>query len=355
MKKIFASLIILILILFNVSPVLAADPTPAPAAAPTPAPTAPATPSFNPAAPTKHKFLLNVPIGKLVDFEIDANAGNNGSDILGRYIQAWYGFLLGTIGIMATVMIMWGGFKYLTSRGDKGVIDTAKAQIISAITGVALAFGTYSILMLINPQLLTITMPNLPGLQGGENVKLEQAKIYAAEGRSDYPSSTGRNNPANLSNTPQIQGVSPRTAGESGAAALSRNAHAALGQPIGSTPETLNGQLGCALAVDQIVHASGLGSGGFNLGVTGLYDELSNNGNFESVTISSPADLRQGDVVMSFGGTRAHTGIVTADGSNPIITSNSSSNGTFSWNATYNDWVSYYTNPAQTFHVLRPK
>ncbi|MFA6526016.1 MAG: hypothetical protein WCT26_01205 [Candidatus Buchananbacteria bacterium] len=130
------------------------------------------TPAAN--TPCGKTFCLNVPIGNLLGFNISKDAGVSGNTILGDYIKQWYGFLLGTIGIMATVMIMWGGFKYLTSRGDKGVIDTAKAQIISAITGVALAFGTYSILMLINPQLLTINTPTLPGLQGGGNVNLQQ-------------------------------------------------------------------------------------------------------------------------------------------------------------------------------------
>jgi len=71
-------------------------------------------------------------------------------------------------------MIMWGGFKYLVSRGDKASIESAKTQMISAVTGVVLAFGTYTLLYLINPALLTINTPNLPGIQGGDNVNLEQ-------------------------------------------------------------------------------------------------------------------------------------------------------------------------------------
>jgi len=70
-------------------------------------------------------------------------------------------------------MIMWGGFKYLVSRGDKASIESAKTQMISAVTGVVLAFGTYTLLYLINPALLTINTPNLPGIQGGGNVKLQ--------------------------------------------------------------------------------------------------------------------------------------------------------------------------------------
>lgn len=127
------------------------------------------------AADSGFEFNLNVPIGELKTFTI-ANGNNS---LLGSYIQAWYGFLLGTVGIMATLMIMWGGFKYLTSRGDKGMIDSAKNIIISAITGVVLAFGSYTILSVVNPALLKINMPGLTSLQGGESVVLDATHTTA--------------------------------------------------------------------------------------------------------------------------------------------------------------------------------
>lgn len=117
---------------------------------------------------TEHNFCLNIQIGRLDGFDVVA-----GSSIMGDYIKSWYGFLLGTVGILATIMIMWGGFKYLVSRGDKASIESAKTQMISAVTGIVLAFGTYTLLYLINPALLTINTPNLPNIQGGENVKVE--------------------------------------------------------------------------------------------------------------------------------------------------------------------------------------
>jgi GH24 family phage-related lysozyme (muramidase) len=87
-----------------------------------------------------------------------------GSNMLGIYIKAWYQFLLGVIGIIATVMIMIGGFKYLSSQGDKGKIQEAQSIIISAITGLLLAFGSVAILNLVNPELLKLRMPTVPGI-----------------------------------------------------------------------------------------------------------------------------------------------------------------------------------------------
>ena len=54
-----------------------------------------------------------------------------GSNPLGVYIKAWYGFIIGSIGIITTLMIMWGGFKWLYSRGDSGEIGKAKEIIFS--------------------------------------------------------------------------------------------------------------------------------------------------------------------------------------------------------------------------------
>lgn len=144
-------------------------------------------------------FCFNVAIGNMTGFDISPQ----GNSILGEYIATWYGFLLGTVGIMATLMIMWGGFKYLTSRGDKGMIDSAKNIIISAITGVVLAFGSYTILSVVNPALLKINMPGLTSLQGGESVDLgSYGKAITGEGAATTPNTTVAQ--ATASNTKNI-------------------------------------------------------------------------------------------------------------------------------------------------------
>ncbi len=83
---------------------------------------------------------------------------------LGKYVSAWYGFIIGTVGILATIMIMYGGFKWMTSRGGSGIND-AKDIIWSALIGLTLAFLSYTILYLINPDLLTIGLPEMGGIK----------------------------------------------------------------------------------------------------------------------------------------------------------------------------------------------
>ena len=112
-------------------------------------------------------FTPNVPIG---EFKGKMNVNEI---LLGRYIQAWYSFVVGTVGIIATVIIMWGGFKWLTSRGNSAAIADAKDRIWSAVIGLILVFLSYTIFYLLNPKLLILDLPELEtlvisGTTGGE-------------------------------------------------------------------------------------------------------------------------------------------------------------------------------------------
>jgi len=106
-------------------------------------------------------FEPNVPVGVFTGCTI---GGSEQTNCLGLYIKAWYGFTMGIIGIIATLMIMYAGFKYLTSRGDTKEIGDAKDLMISGISAILITFLSYTILNLVNPRLLTISMPSLPSI-----------------------------------------------------------------------------------------------------------------------------------------------------------------------------------------------
>jgi len=106
--------------------------------------------------PGELTFTPNVPIG---DFKGKISVD---SEILYKYISSWYNFVVGVVGILAAVIIMWGGFKWLTSRGNSAAISDAKDRIWSAIIGLVLVFLSYILLNLINPRLLNIYLPELP-------------------------------------------------------------------------------------------------------------------------------------------------------------------------------------------------
>ena len=75
--------------------------------------------------------------GKLCDF----TAGNFGS-ILGQLLT-----LIFVISIVAALFyLVWGGFKWLTSGGDKTAVGTAREHIVAAIIGLVVIFLSYFIL-----------------------------------------------------------------------------------------------------------------------------------------------------------------------------------------------------------------
>ncbi|OGY78471.1 MAG: hypothetical protein A3B74_02125 [Candidatus Kerfeldbacteria bacterium RIFCSPHIGHO2_02_FULL_42_14] len=80
---------------------------------------------------------------------------------LDEYISELYTFALSFIGIVATIMIMWGGFKWVTAAGNSGRISDAKDTIYNAIIGLVLALLSWTMLNVINPALTSNTFPEV--------------------------------------------------------------------------------------------------------------------------------------------------------------------------------------------------
>ncbi|HTK60461.1 MAG TPA: pilin [Candidatus Baltobacteraceae bacterium] len=78
-----------------------------------------------------------------------------------QYIGIIYNFLISIVGMVAAVMMVVGGFQYLTSAGDSGKIGAAKSRMADALIGLVLALGAYTILNTINPRLLQLKLPNV--------------------------------------------------------------------------------------------------------------------------------------------------------------------------------------------------
>jgi hypothetical protein len=152
------------------SPTATTVPTPAsPTATTAPKPTVGETVAES-IAITDVEFTPNVPFGNFQKCTFSGQGGGTGgNNCLGLYINAWYGFALGTVGILATFMIMFAGFKYMTD--PKSVAD-AKKIIVSAVTGLVLTFLIYTILNIVNPNLLVISMPNIPRLNVSAGMNL---------------------------------------------------------------------------------------------------------------------------------------------------------------------------------------
>jgi len=94
---------------------------------------------------------------------------------LGEYISAIYVFFVGVAGILATVMMMWGGVRYVVSFGNPQKIAAAKDTIVSALLGLAIALGSYVILLMINPNLV-----QFKGLAVGKFAPIPQNEVLGS-------------------------------------------------------------------------------------------------------------------------------------------------------------------------------
>jgi len=78
---------------------------------------------------------------------------------LGDYVKTIYIWLLGVGGIVAVVIIIFGGFLYMTSGGSPDRVKEAKGRISSALMGLFLLIGSYTLLYTINPDLVRLRLP----------------------------------------------------------------------------------------------------------------------------------------------------------------------------------------------------
>ena len=101
------------------------------------------------------EVVLEVPFGE---------KGTEGDKIKGLagYIVVAYEYFVGLIGIVAVMMIVWGGFKWTTSAGNSSQIASARSTITSAVVGLVLALTSYLLLATINPALVSVNKLKIP-------------------------------------------------------------------------------------------------------------------------------------------------------------------------------------------------
>jgi hypothetical protein len=107
-----------------------------------------------PGAPGYTGPALEIPIPGVEFSGIIRENGSITVPWLAQYVGGVYTFLLSIAGMLAAVMMVVGGFQYVTAAGDKGRIGKAKKRITDALTGLVLALGSYTILYAINPELV---------------------------------------------------------------------------------------------------------------------------------------------------------------------------------------------------------
>ena len=73
---------------------------------------------------------------------------------IGEYIRAIYKYAIGIVGILAAVVMMFGGVLWITAGGSPERVSSAKAWIGASLTGLVLTLCSYMILKTVNPALV---------------------------------------------------------------------------------------------------------------------------------------------------------------------------------------------------------
>lgn len=108
----------------------------------------------------KYTPVLNIKFGGTeIKFDpVSCEAGSECSiNWIGQYINVLYRYIIGIAAILAAVMILVGGFIWLSSAGNPSRITQAKEFIFGALTGLLLALFSYLILYTLNPNLVNLS------------------------------------------------------------------------------------------------------------------------------------------------------------------------------------------------------
>ena len=70
------------------------------------------------------------------------------------YIAKFYTFFVGAMAVFSVVMIMWAGFKRIMAAGNSETIKASNDSIFGALIGLVLVLISYTLLNLINPELV---------------------------------------------------------------------------------------------------------------------------------------------------------------------------------------------------------
>lgn len=154
-------------------------------------------------AQTSGSSFNYTPMEKIPGFE------SVGSDFP-SYIIAIYRFGLWTIGIAALLMIMIGGFMYITSAGNNAAMGKAKGVITDAMIGLILALTSYIILYTINPELLQIKKIS-------NTATSDNADAKAQEDCRNYWNAYYKNDPTNADLKNQLDNCNSMTAAKQNA------------------------------------------------------------------------------------------------------------------------------------------
>ena len=73
------------------------------------------------------------------------STGQKDSRSAGVLAKEFVNIMLFAVGILAVIMLIWGGIRYVLSGGDSGAVSSAKKTILYAVVGLIVAILAYAI------------------------------------------------------------------------------------------------------------------------------------------------------------------------------------------------------------------
>jgi len=80
---------------------------------------------------------------------------------ISNYVKYIFNFAIWISGFIALAVLIYAGFEYFTSAGNPEKIRDAKDRITAAFLGLVILFGSYLILVNINPQLISFNLESI--------------------------------------------------------------------------------------------------------------------------------------------------------------------------------------------------
>ncbi len=125
---------------------------------------------------TTYEMQVSIPgLGDTIEF------GDTTEPIV-RYIEAIYNYAIGIVGILAAIMLMVGGFRWILAGGNASSISEAKEMIFAALSGLVLVMTSYLILNIVNPDLTELKITDIKEPNG----KADTTEKYSNMGACNW-------------------------------------------------------------------------------------------------------------------------------------------------------------------------